>query len=254
VILERAIRHPTFPIRMVDPASEALLWVVRACLELRRLDPITLRRWQATKRKFAYDQRLLAARVDRGMLRQLAARLLSEDLADSVCSSVFGEQGVDDQRRLRRRVQAHFAAHRTYNTVEARLRAVGRAVLWALGSLNKRLLQVPRPWSRRAPGGGCVTAFIGIDGSGKTTVVAAVRAWLGSEIDVLPIYFGTGAGRPSLFLLPFKLMVSLITPLIGTKPKGASHGRVSSDAPGVLYSVLLTVWATVVAVEKRIKL
>jgi hypothetical protein len=138
--------------------------------------------------------------------------------------------------------------------VLTRQEAAGRAILWAVGSLNKRYLHAPRPWSRRAPGGGCVVAFIGIDGSGKTTVVGAVRAWLGSEIDVLPIYFGTGAGRPSLFLRPFKLMVPLITPLIGTKPKGASHGRVSNDAPGLLYGVLLTVWATVVAVEKRFKL
>jgi hypothetical protein len=254
IILERAILHPALPIRIVDPASEALLWVVRACLELRRLDPIALRSWQATKRKFACDRPLLAARVDRMMFNQLAARLLSEDLADAVCSSLFSEQVVEDQRRLRRRVQAHFAAHRTYNTVEARLRAAGRAILWAVGSLNKRYLHAPRPWGRRAPGGGCVVAFIGIDGSGKTTVVGAVRAWLGSEIDVLPIYFGTGGGRPSLFFRPFKLMVPLITPLIGTKPKGASHGRVSNDAPGLLYGVLLTVWATVVAVEKRFKL
>jgi thymidylate kinase len=94
-------------------------------------------------------------------------------------------------------------------------------------------------------------AVIGVDGSGKTTVVGAIGAWLDSEIDVMPIYFGTGAGRPSLLLRPLKLMVPLATRI--TKPKGASQG-VSGDPPGLLYSVLLIIWAIVVAWEKRNKL
>jgi thymidylate kinase len=71
---------------------------------------------------------------------------------------------------------------------------------------------------------------------------------------VIPIYFGTGDGRPSLVLRPFKLMVPLIRRFIGTKPKGASHGKLSDRAPGPLYSALMMVWATVVAHEKRSKL
>ena len=108
----------------------------------------------------------------------------------------------------------------------------------------------PRDGEQGAPGGGRVVAVIGIDGSGKSTVVATIRAWLGQEIDVVPIYFGTGGGRPSLILWPFKLMVPLITLLLRTKPQGASHGKISNRPPGLLYSVLLMVWATVVAVEK----
>ena len=134
------------------------------------------------------------------------------------------------------------------------MRSAARAIHWAAGSLNKFYLHLPRPWSRRAPGGGCVVALIGIDGCGKSTVSASIRAWLGSEIDVMPVYFGTGDGRPSLLLLPFKLMVPLLTLLLKTKPRGSSHGKVSGSAPGLLYSLLLMVWATVVAREKRTKL
>jgi thymidylate kinase len=254
IILARAIAHPILPIRMLDPVSEALLLMVRSCLELRRSDPITLWNWRATRHKFALDREELAARVDRMMFRNRATELMSDVLADMLTDAIYGEPTLEDQRRLRRRIQKHFAAYRTYNAFEGRLRSAGRVILWAAGSLNKRFLHVPRPWSRRAPGGGCVAAVIGVDGSGKTTVVAAIRAWLSQEIDVVPIYFGTGAGRPSLVLWPFKAMVPLIPRLLKTKPKGSSHGKISGRAPGVLYSVLLMVWATVVAVEKRIKL
>jgi hypothetical protein len=253
-ILASAIRHPTLPIRILDPTSEALLLVVRACLEQCRVDPIALRDRRATKQKFALDRRELAARVDRTLLRNRAAELLNEDLAEMIADALYGEQAFERQRRLRRGIQKHLAAYRTYNAVEARLRSAGRAILWVAGSMNKYFLYVPRPWSRRAPGGGCVAAVLGVDGSGKTTIVAAILAWLGAEVDVIPIYFGSGEGRPSLLLLPLKLMAPLVTPLLRAKPKGASHGKISSRAPGPLYSVLLTVWATVLAVEKRSKL
>jgi hypothetical protein len=49
-------------------------------------------------------------------------------------------------------------------------------------------------------------------------------------------------------------MVPLIALFVKTKPKGASHGKISDRNPGMLYSVLLMVWATIVAIEKRIKL
>ncbi len=253
-VLARTILHPTLPIRMLDPVDEALLLIVRSCLELRRSDPIMLRNWTAARHKFALDRSGLAARVDRATLSSRAAELLDHDLADMVADAICGEPTLEDQRRLRRSIQRHFSAHRACNAFEAGVRSVGRAVLWAAGSLNKRFLWAPRPWSRRAPGGGRVVAVIGIDGSGKSTVVATIRAWLGQEIDVVPIYFGTGGGRPSLILWPFKLMVPLITLLLRTKPQGASHGKISNRPPGLLYSVLLMVWATVVAVEKRIKL
>jgi thymidylate kinase len=99
-----------------------------------------------------------------------------------------------------------------------------------------------------------VIAIVGVDGSGKTTVAAAIRAWLGSEVDVVPIYFGTGDGKPSALLRPFKTMVPLARRILRHKPKGASHGNVSDRPPGLLYALLMTIWATIVACEKRNKL
>ena len=101
-----------------------------------------------------------------------------------------------------------------------------------------------------------MVAIIGVDGSGKSTSVATMRAWLGAKIDVVPIYFGTGDGRPSLLLRPFKLTMPLIRRLLKGKPKPkvASHGKLSGPAPGLLYSMLMMVWAVAVAVDKRKKL
>ena len=253
-VLARATPHPGSKLRVLDPASEAVLLAVRTCLELRRRDAITLLHWRATQRKFASDREDLAARVDRAAVRRRAAEFLQEDTADLLADALCGSPPRDGGRRLRRLVERDLAAHRMYGAVEARLRSAMRAAHWLAGGLNKRYLHAPRPWNRRAPGGGCVIAMVGVDGSGKTTVTAAVRSWLGAEIDAMPIYFGTGEGRPSLLLLPLKLAVPLFTRLFPRKPRGSSHGAVSREAPGRLYGVLLAVWSTVLALEKRSKL
>ncbi|SED62992.1 hypothetical protein SAMN05444161_7480 [Rhizobiales bacterium GAS191] len=253
-ILARSVSHPTLPIHMLDPASEALLLVIRSCLELHRSDPVTLRHWHATQQKFALDRQELVPRVERATLHGAATELMGRDLADRIADAFYSGAPLEKDRRLRRLIRKHFAPYRSYNGVEARVRSAGRALQWIAGGLNKRHLHWPRPWARRAPGGGLVIAMVGVDGSGKSTAVAAVRAWLGAEIDVMPIYFGTGDGRPSLLLLPLKLMMPLFMRLYRTKPKGASHGKISDRPPGLLYGALQTVWAMVVAREKRAKL
>jgi hypothetical protein len=253
-ILARAIPHPTLPVKILDPASEAVLLGIRAGLELRRLDPVTLRGWRTTLARFALDRKRLAETLDHAQLISRASELLGDDLGAMLTDAVCGEGSIETNDRLRSAIRRHFAPYRTYNALEARLRSTARAIHWAAGGLNKFYLHLPRPWSRRAPGGGCVVALIGMDGSGKSTVSAAIRAWLSSEIDVMPVYFGTGDGRPSLLLRPFKLMVPLLTLLLRTKPRGSSHGKVSKGPPRLLYSLLLMVWAAVVAREKRTKL
>lgn len=254
LFLASAIRHPALPLRMLDPASEALLLVVRASLELRRRDPIVFRHWQRLQENFELDRLHVALRVDRHSFRDLAAKLVNKDLAEAIAKELFETQTFMARRRLHARIRKELAAYRTYNGLEAVLRGIGRVFLWTAGSLNKQFLHVPRPWSRRTPGSGMVVAVVGIDGSGKTTLVTAIRQWLESEVDVLPIYFGTGGGRPSLLLLPFKLLVPTVTRALGTKPAGSSHGTVTDSSPDPLYSILLAVWASVLSVEKRMKL
>ena len=254
VLLTRAVSHSLLPIRVLDATTEALMLAVRGGLELTRLDPVALRNWDATTCKFAMDRIHVAARVDPAALRELATALLDDELGRLIVDVIRADRPLERQRRFRRRLAQHLAIYRSYNRFETWLRNAIRTVLWLVGNVNRNVLNLPRPWGHRAPGGGRVVAIVGVDGSGKSTVTRAIRGWLAAELDVLPIYFGTGDGRPSLLLRPFKLMVPLIRRFIRTKPKGASHGKISNRAPGPLYSALMMVWAAVVAHEKRGKL
>lgn len=253
-ILRRSVRHPAFPVKKLDPVDEALLLTVRAHLERSPLDPIAFRQRKAIFRKFAEDRAVLAPLVSRSALLDRAAEMFSAELARAIADDFVAEVFPCSGRRLRTRIEKELFAYRMYNGVEVRLRTFARTMIWGAGEINKRFLRWPRPWGRRASGGGVVISFVGMDGSGKSTLVAMTRSWLGRETDVLTYYMGTGDGRPSLILLPLKKIVPLIAHFIKTKPKGASHGNISDRPPGFIYSVLFGTWAVAVALDKRHKI
>ncbi len=85
----RTVIHPALPIPMLNSIDEALLLIVRACLELRRSDPVVLRNWQTMTRKFALDRADLAARVSRSALKRRATELLGDDLAEIVTEALY---------------------------------------------------------------------------------------------------------------------------------------------------------------------
>jgi hypothetical protein len=253
-LIRRAAPREGRRLPSLDPLSEAVLLVVRACLELRRSDPIAAWNWSLTTNKFALDRALLATCVDRGAVRARAAELLDDKIAISLADALFDRRPLHDQTELRRRVRRAVARYRTCGRLEGFARGFWRSCRAAAHALNRRGHLWPRPWNRSVPGGGIVVAVIAVDGAGKSTLVRGLCEWLEHEVDVLPLYFGTGDGRPSWFLAPLKLLVPLASMLMRSKPKGSSHGVVTSAAPGFAYSFLLAIWATVLAAEKRFKL
>lgn len=254
-VLSRAVTHEHLPVRHLDPVAEALLLLTRCCLECGGWDPVSLRHGDAKRAEFATARQGLAEKVRREELHALASALLPDDLAAALADALAAGPLPDRRSRLGRALRRHLAAGaRTCNGPEAGLRSAGRSISWVLGRLNRDIVQAPRPWNRRPAAGGLVVALVGVDGSGKSTLLSALTHWLGAKVDVLPVYFGTGDGRPSLVLRPLKWLMPLASRAAGSKPRVASHGKPSAGAPGFAYHILLTVWALAVAADKRAKL
>jgi hypothetical protein len=252
--IARSVRHPTEPLRVLHPVDEALLLVVRTQIESRWLDPIALRHRANLCQKAANDLAALASIVERADIRERAAQLFSPGLADEIADQLNLSDGQFRRRRLRGRIFRELSIYRMYGGAEAFLRVLARDTLWAVRAINRRYLRWPHPWRRRAPGSGVVISIVGLDGSGKSTLVREVNRWLGAEVDIMPCYFGTGDGEPSLFFRPFKAVSRWVARVVRTRPKGASHGAVSNRPPGLGYSVLFAVWAVAAAIEKRQKI
>ncbi len=253
-LIERATFRADLDLPQLDPLSEAVLLVVRSSLELRWYDLITPRNRALKVKKFTLDRMLLASHVEPEALRSRAAELLGPAVAASVAEVLFDPRPLRKQRRLRRRIRHALVHFRTWGGGEGLIRTLWRGSCVAMHRLNRRKLHWPRPWNRRAAGGGMVVAVIGVDGAGKSTLVRGLRGWLEGEVDVLPLYFGTGDGPASWFLAPVKRLVPLVSRLLRRKSAGSSHGLPTPRAPGIAYGLSLAIWALLVAFEKRTKL
>ncbi|WP_284310682.1 hypothetical protein [Labrys miyagiensis] len=251
-LLARSVMHASLPIRILHPADEALLLIVRANLDMQVADQIVLRRWRSLKAKYAEDLVFLRDRTEAHTINVRAVEFFSPAVAESIASR-FDARSLRNGG-LRRSIARELSIFRCYGDVEMTFRSAWRSLALVTSATNRRLFGVPRLPRRRAPGGGIIIAFVGVDGSGKSTQVSGARKWLGSEIDVFPLYFGTGDGAPSLFFRPFKAVARLAARLIKVKPKGASHGNVSDRPPAPLYSLLFAIWAIAVALDKKHKL
>lgn len=252
--LARSRLLPGGKLRVLGVEDAALLLFIRAQLEFSRFDPVLLRRRREVIEKFRHDFEELRLDFDVGEFRQAASQIFDAGLTERIVLAIDAGDPMAAPAGLRRKIARALAQNRFYGGLEASFRSLARAAIFLLGAFNRRYLRTPRIWGRRAPGGGVVIAFVGVDGSGKSTAAQNICDWLGPEIDVLKVYFGTGDGAPSLLLAPFKAIAGLVTRFIRTKPKGASHGHISDRPPGPVYSSLFAIWAVAVALDKRHKL
>ncbi len=251
--LARSRELPDSGFRTLCDEDAALLLFVRAQIERSLLDPVHLRRRVAIKKKFRQDFARLAP-LDQEAVRRSAAEIFDDDLAQEMARAMVEGDPLAPSAGLRRKVARALSPYRLCGGFEAPLRRAGRTMTFLFGAFNRRYLRTPRLWGRQAPGGGAVIAFVGVDGSGKSTATNNVRDWLGAEIDVIKIYFGTGDGAPSLLLAPIKIVAEAFARVVKTRPKGASHGRISDQPPGLVYSALFALWAVAVALDKSHKL
>ena len=253
-ILARTSIHQLIPIRMLDPADAAVLLIVRAALELRRSEPIAIRQWGALNKKFSDELVHLREQVSHSAFTARASQIFSGPLANDLANTFVRNSSPRISRRLRVRIESELSAYRCFGRLQALARTVSRSFAWILNRVNKSLVDLPHPSMHRPSAGGLVIAVVGVDGSGKSTLVSTLSSWLGSEVDVGTLYFGTGDGRASLFMRPFKSLSPFVASFFKVKPRGASHGKISDKPAGRIYSILFTIWAILAAAEKRHKL
>ena len=151
-LIAHSVRHPNAPLRVLHPADEALLLVVRTQIESRWLDPIAVRQRKKLRQKAADDLAALASTVEPASVRERAAEFFSPGLADAIAEQLNLNGKEFWRPRIRGRIARELSAYRMYGGAEAFVRTLARDALWTARAINKRYLRWPRPWRRRAPG------------------------------------------------------------------------------------------------------
>src|SRR5207245_5117378 len=105
---------------------------------------------------------------------------------------------------FRRCALPRLSQYRTYSPPVAWWRRWRREWDVVRKHVSNQLLGAHVPLRRTLPQGGAVIAFVGADGSGKSTLVRELAAWLSPKVDVVHLYFGSGDGPASLPRQPLR--------------------------------------------------
>src|SRR6185295_3361565 len=188
--LETRVWDDEHQIFRVEPNLELLTLLVRAAVKLQVSDLLSQLAGRPYVRgglKVEYEW--LSSRIERAGVLELGRELLGPQVELPLAHLVDGPLTTGALLRFRRAARGELDRFRTYG----RLTSVGlqalRVMAWTVAGVNRKLLRSPRPLRRTIPSGGLVVAFLGSDGSGKSTVVQEVGRSYASKIDVYRVYF-----------------------------------------------------------------
>jgi thymidylate kinase len=246
---------PSTGVRIADPNLELLTLLIRAAMKLRTRDRLaTIFGRQGFRGGTLREYEWLLERADQKETVALAHELLGPGAARVVEQLLDHPPRDSDIRRLRRAARPTVDEWRTRRGGFPALQEVwSRELHAARTALNRRTLHRAKPGRRVVPGGGILIAFMGADGSGKSTVVEAVSDRLARKIDVLRLYMGSGDGPVSLLRSPLKPLAKAVRRT--RRPGdggGAGSASIRRDSTPILAGRIL--WALSLSREKRQRL
>ena len=225
--LTSAVRDPSSGVWIADPNLELLALLIRAAMKLRARDRLGVLLGRKAFRGGMVDEyEWLLERIEPGETVDLATSLLGPD-GGRVVEDLLESPPTDRElRRLRRASKSTIEEWETRRGISATWEGWRRELHAIRTALNRRTLRRTVPGRRVMPGGGIVVAFIGSDGSGKSTVVEAITSQLARKLDVLRVYMGSGVGPVSLLRLPLRPLARAVDRL-----RGPDHGDPAAPSP-----------------------
>ena len=201
-VLATRVRDPEYGVWVTDPHLELLILVARHVMKLRWRDSLLAAAGQHYFRGgMLREWRWLVARVRADRLVAVARPLVGERAAALLTRMIADPQGrgptIGQLREFRRLADPRLSSYRRYSAWGATRRMWTREWTWIWWRVKNWFFRAPTKSTRTPPQGGLAVAFVGPDGSGKSTLTTEVAKWLSREIAVITTYGGSGKGSAS---------------------------------------------------------
>lgn len=202
----------------------------------------------------------LLARINKERFYSVLSTLFTKNTIELIYSLVY--RNIKKKRELfkiYRFLRGELEQYTYYSDLSSSMCSYFRTVYSLIEGINRHFhLNSATPRRRVSPSGGCVVAFLGSDGAGKSTTIAFIRDEFGKKLDVMTSYLGSGDGECSLIRLPMRYVARKI----GGRGLGASveeeyeAKKVSKNISmkAKLYTIAKVIWAVTLAYEKKSKL
>ncbi|HET7380061.1 MAG TPA: hypothetical protein VFJ24_08485 [Gaiellales bacterium] len=201
-VLATRVRDPEYGVWVTDPHLELVILVARHVMKLRWRDSLLVTTGQPYFRGgMLREWRWLVSRVRPDRLVEVATPLVGASAAGLLTQMVADPRGrgptIGQLRTFRRLASPRLSSYRMYSAWGATRRMWTREWTWIWWRVKNSFFRAPTKSTRTPPQGGLAVAFVGPDGSGKSTLTTEVAKWLSREIAVTTIYGGSGKGSAS---------------------------------------------------------
>ncbi len=255
-ILQTRIREPETDVWISNPNVELVLLLIRYALKIRRWNPLSRKSHYS---HFLEEYEWLIERCDNQSVQEVTTELLNKEVASQIQQMVSQRPDISQFHALRKVVLPFLNQYSTHRKGMRVILPFVRKGFRGFGKLNEKVLHQPIPTRRTSAPGGVEIAFVGVDGSGKSTNVETLADWLSWKVDIYSVYFGSGDGRSSLLRLPLKKLNDLRNRATANKST-EKEPSLSDETPANPHTAgsekvgfLKAVWALTLAREKKKK-
>jgi len=216
LILSRAKYSEDYSSFVIDPHDE--LYIFCARMSLKHKKPFNIA---------SINQELKHIRSLIDPSRNVSSYLggVYEPLDQLFQTAVSREPSPQAMNKLAGQVRHSLAKVRRFGSISFFILSTTRMLYRYLIEFRRRILHNYKIGRRRLPRGGALVAFVGIDGSGKSSGVGRMEKLFAQQMNVANVFLGNGRSGASWY----RKVVFL---LFGAKAKWKSHKQLKEPAKG----------------------
>ncbi len=210
-ILNRRIYDLDNDIYITSHEDEMWLLLIRVALKIRHRDKIkSLINREIFGLSTHEEFNWLKERLDIMSFETISRKYFGETIKDELLR--FTEVGITykSATSLNKVMKAYMSNFTSYSKFSSTITRWTREFFRVRQFINEKVFKTSKSFRRTPVAGGKVIAFLGPDGSGKTTVLNELYKELNRVIDVKHLYLGSGDGGSSILRLPLKVLYRLL--------------------------------------------
>lgn len=221
LILEKRVYLEEYNTYIIDFSVEAIIFALRMAVKVRKRDYL-LKRNNYLSHGAELEYLWLKERFDLENAKKYW-NLFFDNANISPLSKFYLENpSYKDLKKLKKEVNNSIKTNQMFSSFNVLIYRWIREGFRIIDFLNKKTMKVLFFSRRKFSTGGIIVAFLGSDGSGKSTLIKEIEKKLSKNIDIKTVYLGSGDGKSSIMRSPLLIVYKILQNIGILNPKARS--------------------------------